>query len=194
MISRRVVVAFVVLLALSVFAWSWWSERDPIVTPQQGVAKGQTIAAIQYAATIDTIYQRDTLRLIVPRTAYRTLRDTIRLTDSVAVRGALAVADTVITLDSVALASAARVIVAERLVTARVRDELTLAQQLARPPRVTTFAAALYDPMARVPLASVGAGIRLGGRLSLVVRGDQRFTPGDSPRGYVGLSLALTGR
>lgn len=102
-------------------------------------------------------------------------------------------ADNAIAADSVHQAAATKLQAESDSLIEALRDERDLWQKakIFKPPRVTSSVAALYDPMAAVPLASAETSLRLTARLSMMARADQRFAPGERPRGYVGLRLTF---
>lgn len=154
-------------------------------------ARQQTIYAEHYVYHTDTLFARDTVAHRVAVTSYRTLRDTLRLTDTVMVKQAFARADTAIVRGDSALASAVRRIHAGDSLTARVRDELAIALRPRAQPRWSVAVSALYDPLVSVPAASAEASYRVVRSLSLTAMGLQRFTPGERPRMLMGVRIAL---
>lgn len=52
-------------------------------------------------------------------------------------------------------------------------------------PRLSLAVEALYDPIAHVPAAALVALVRVTDRVSFGGRAEQRFAPGEPPRGYV---------
>ena len=58
-------------------------------------------------------------------------------------------------------------------------------------PRVTSALDVLYDPIGRMPAASLTALVRVAGRVSVIGRLDQRFAPGTAPVAYVGVHILL---
>jgi hypothetical protein len=67
--------------------------------------------------------------------------------------------------------------------------ELHDAWKKARPPRVTAEASVLYEPIAQIPVARLGAGVRLFSDVRLMAEGEQRFVPGEAPRVRVGVRI-----
>lgn len=178
-----VAIGAVVWLALT--ALDTWRERRG--TPEQRQARQATVSAEHYVYRTDTVFRRDTVRYRAAAAAYRTLRDTLRLTDTVQVGVALARADTALWRTDTALAAAAVTIAARDSLSARLRGELAIARRPA--PRLTGRAVALYDPVAATPAASLEGTARVLGRLSLIARADQRLAVGERPRMYVGVSV-----
>lgn len=120
----------------------------------------------------------------------RTLRDTLRITDTLEEKRFIARVDTALVKDSIALAAADTVIAAERAVIGALRTELMLARP--RPaPRFGVILTGLYDPIARAPLASASAAFRVIGNVSLVAVAFQRVEIGASPRVFFGVSVRL---
>jgi hypothetical protein len=189
--TQRIVYATLLLIGI-VSGVSWYLEHRPQpLTAAQAVAHEVTRADSVVAAKADTVVVHDTVRVTVAKVAYRSLRDTLRLTDTLAVLRTLASADTVIVRDSVAFADASRSIEAHKAVESSLRTELALALVPHPAPRLALVASALYDPLAAIPAASADVSLRIIGSLSLMVRGEQRFTPGEKPRLYAGLSVRL---
>lgn len=136
------------------------------------------------------------------RTAYRSVRDTIvlaplTLADTVkdikALPSLVRTADAALAADSMHQAEATKLQAESDSLIEALRDERDLWQKakIFKPPRVTSAVAALYDPMAAIPMASAETSLRLTARLSVMARADQRFAPGERPRGYLGLRLTF---
>ena len=193
MMTPRLLVGLGALLVLIV-GGSVLYERHRSASPaEQAAAHEQTIRAEEQAAAAETVTAERTAAAGVARVIYRTSRDTVlrHLTDTVLVRETISRADTVIARDSAAIVAAGRALALQQSVTMRMRDERDLALKPRYPPRLSGSASALYDPMAAVPAASASVNFRVIGALSLTARADQRFTPGEKPRAYVGISLAF---
>lgn len=180
--------AMAALLWLALAALDVWRERRG--TPEQQRARQATIYAEHYVYRTDTLFRRDTVRYRAAAGSYRTLRDTVRLTDTVQVKVALSRADTALARADTALAAAAVTLWARDSLAARLRDELAIARRPA--PRLAGRALALYDPITVTPAASLEGTARVLGRVSLVARADQRFAAGERPRMYVGVSITVT--
>ena len=190
MISRRTI-GLIVAALLALLAFSWWREHRPAPTVAQAIAHERTRSDSVVAANADAVLLHDTVRVTVARVAYRTIRDSVRLTDTVWVRSALATADTVIALDSVAIADAGRAIEAHQAVESSLRTELTLALQPRTLPRFGTTISALYDPLGASPLVTAAVGFRVIGNVSLVGVAFQQVQLGAVPRVYFGISVRL---
>jgi hypothetical protein len=180
-------------LALAAVVWASltaldvWQERRG--TPEQQRARQATVYAEHYVYRTDTLFQRDTVRYRAASTSYRTLRDTLRLTDTLQVRVAIERADTALARADTALAAAAVTIGARDSLAARLRDELAIARRPA--PRLAGRALVLYEPLTATPAASLEATVRLYGRLSAVARADQRVALGERLRVGVGIAVAF---
>lgn len=138
----------------------------------------------------------------VKRIAYRTVRDTIILEPKT-------VADTVHDIrmlpalvrsaDDALAASAAQDVevaayrrVSDSLVTAlRTERDRWRDAKVFKPPRLTTTASALYDPISGTPSAALQFSARAIRNVSVVARGEQRFAPGNRPSITFGFSLAF---
>lgn len=175
------------LIVVALVAADRWQARRG--TPEQQRARQATIYAEHYVYRTDTLFRRDTVRYRAAATEYRTLRDTLTLSDTVQVRVALDLADTALARADTALAAAAVTIRARDSLAARLRDELAIARRPA--PRFAGRALALYEPITATPAASIEGTMRLVGRVSLVARADQRFAPGEAPRVGVGVAIAF---
>lgn len=204
MSTRIHVIAYSLLgLAVVALSYSLWSERHGApLTAQQAVAHAATVSGEQEAARIDTVFGKAKVVMVAARVDYAPIRDSLRrlLADSLTanqpvpapiVRAALAKVDTVLRSDSLALFAAEKLVAAKDTVISRKDAELKLAQDRLIPPRLSGAASALYDPLSAAPAASVQGGFRVIGNVSLIARGDQRFAPGEKPRGYVGVALAF---
>lgn len=150
-------------------------------------AAEQPVAEARRAA--DTVYVRDTVTLTAVETRFRRLRDTLRLSDTVQVFRAFALADTVVRACRGALATAER-----RLSLCDSTARLLTVQRDAwrriatRPgPRVETSVAALYDWTAGAPVAEAGVRLRLAGRLAAVGAVRQALAPREGPHVQAGV-------
>lgn len=173
----------VVWLSLTVL--DVWRERRG--TPEQRQARQATVYAEHYVYRTDSLFRRDTVVLSRALTRYREVTDTVRLTDTVWVKAALAAADTTIRACTAAVSSCSMALAARDSLAARIRDELKIARRPA--PRLAGRAVALYEPLTATPAASIEGTARVLGRLSLIARADQRFAVGERPRMYVGVSV-----
>ena len=189
--TRRVWVIAGGLLLLA-FGLSWWLEHrtQPPSVELAVAAKVDTIR-VQEAAKAETVYVAAVNDAKQARVSVRTLRDTLRITDTLEVKAFVARVDTALVKDSVALARADTTIAAEKAVTAAVREELAIALRPHPAPRLMTTVAGLYDPMAATPAGSVQMALRVIGSLAIIARADQRFVVGERPRSYLGLSLTF---
>lgn len=106
---------------------------------------------------------------------YRTLRDTLDLTDTAAVATALTRADSAIAAGDSAIASASRALVsADSLISAKDR-EIGVLKQIAKVnkvSRVTPWAEVFYDPYSQEFRVRGGIDTRLARRLTAVVAGE----------------------
>ena len=95
-----------ILAALALLAlWAYGCENR-----QAGRLEAEKVALEHRNARLedeagrkDTVYVKDTIRLKIYTQSYKTLRDTLRITDTVQVRATLALADSTINACSVAL-------------------------------------------------------------------------------------------
>lgn len=189
----RHLVACAVALLLIVGA-SWCYERSHGVTPAQlQVAHAHTEAAVAIAAEAETVFVKGEERAAKAETVYVNSRAAALadIHDSAKVVRAIADADATIAAKDTALALADTALVTAKAVTDSVRKELALALRPHYPPRLSGSASGLYDPLAQVPAASLGVNLRVIGRVSLTARADQRFAPGEKPRGYVGVAIGF---
>lgn len=122
-----------------------------------------------------------------------TREDTARLVAQVPalIRAGDALADSVAKLEDAAARArqAGDSAIAATARVAAVQD--TLLDVVRHVPRVTSAVDALYDPINRVPAASLTALVRVAGRVAVIGRLDQRFAPGMAPVAYVGLHIRL---
>lgn len=121
-------------------------------------------------------------------TRYRTLRDTLNLHDTTQVKVFVDRADAVAGSCTDFLSKCEQY----RQHAETVIADLTLdrdawkAKADAPDPRLHVGADALYDVLSSTPTAAADASVRVVRGFSLVVRGEQRFAPGERPRLYVG--------
>lgn len=189
--TTRVIVATMALLA-AVLGVSWYlAHRPQPVSAEQAVAHERTRVDSVAAAQAETTFVHDTVTVTIARTAYRTLRDSLRLTDTVEVLRVLARADTALLVDSVAIVDAGRAIEAQRAVAGSLREELRLALIPKAGPRFSTVLTGLYDPVNHAPLASAAVGVRVIGNWSLVAVAFERLSDPAIPKMYVGFSVRL---
>jgi hypothetical protein len=190
-VTQRIVYATLLLIGI-VSGVSWYMEHRPApLTVDQAVAHEQTAVATLAAAKAETVFVAEKAVAAAARVEYRAVTVERRIHDTVWVASALAKADTVIQLDALALTAADSVIGSQQRVASSLRTELSLALVPHPAPRLALVASALYDPLAAIPAASADVSLRIIGSLSLMVRGEQRFTPGEKPRLYAGLSVRL---
>jgi hypothetical protein len=147
-LSRALVASFLVNCLLAV--WLWSASRKP-----ENVER----ATHEYRQA-RTAY--DTTKQVRERavTRYRTLRDTVNLTDTVAVKEVLARADTVMVRDSVALAAADTALAKADTLIRELRGK--------KPRRIAPFAEVLYSPFTKEYRGRGGFEIRVVERLHLV--------------------------
>lgn len=195
--TRRELYALLLGLVLAVIGDVLYERSRDVTTVEQVVARERTAVASAASVHADSDFAQQAAPIADARARYRALRDTFRIRDTlpavhdtVLVR-ALAAADTVIRLDSVALASGTAAIAAHVVVESALRDELTLALRPRSVPRLGVTMTALYDPVTATPLASVAAGVRVIGSVSLVAVAFQKVRLGETPRVYFGLSVRL---
>jgi hypothetical protein len=153
---RRVALALAVVLLVATAIMV-----PPIFTP--AVPKYDTVLIKQ----TDSIYTRDTLALTRWRIRYDSIRDTLRLTDTVRVKAALETADSaLVTCSTAVVAGEARVAARDKAIDS-LRRQITAG---AIPtPRLSRFAQALYSPVSRDVDVTLGADLRLGKGFSAIV-------------------------
>ena len=209
---RRFLVNFLLPIGLSLLACSalagWSAERDAREQNDGEHAKAIHLADVNIAG-ITRAYLRDEDSLAKlgrlgteTRTKYRTVRDTLLLEFERAHSEVVALlphlpafiqrADGAVTacaeyqqFASVPMATSADALIAAQ----RHKSELLEHAAVWKPPRWTVEGETLYDPIASVPMASGAGTFRLGSGVAVVVRGEQRFAPGERPRAYVGIRV-----
>ena len=183
------IVAAIIVLAFA--ASLLWEHRPPAPSAAMAVAaKVDTITQL-IAAKAETVYVAAAASAQGSRASVRTLRDTLRITDTLEVKAFVARVDTALVKDSVALARADTVIAAEKAVTAAVRTELAIALRPHPAPRMGVTLTGLYDPTTSTPLASAAVGFRVISKVSLVAVAFQRVELGQSPHVYFGVSVRM---
>lgn len=190
----HVLIESALALVIVLFGFSWWSEHRHGVTPAQlQVAHAQTAVALQQAAKAETVYVSAMQAARIERVALAPIRDTllVHLTDTLEVKRFIAKTDTVLAADSLALRAADVALAAKDSALATQGRELAIALRPHIAPRLQISASALYDPIAAIPVASTSGSLRIIGTLSLTARAEQRFAPGEKPRGYLGVTIAL---
>jgi hypothetical protein len=157
--------------------------------PELQVAHRATIAAEHVLAARDTVFRHDTVERAIAVGDYRRARAQLVITDTVQVRSTFLKADVALAKDSATLASATSLIAGHVELEGRLRDELAIARRAPR--RLSESAALLYDPLAQVPAIATQVQLRVAGGWSAIARAEQRFAPGERPRGYLGISRAF---
>ena len=179
------------IIALAFGASLLWEHRPAAPSAEMAVAaKVDTITQI-LAAKAETVYVEARASAAASRASVRTLRDTLRITDTLEVKAFVARVDTALVKDSVALAKADTAISAEKAVTAAVRTELAIALRPHPAKRLGLVITGLYDPVNHVPLASAALGLRIIGNVSLVGVAFQRVEIGQSPKVFFGMSVRM---
>lgn len=148
-LSRALVASFLVNVLLSV--WLWSARREP-----ENVKE----ATREYVAA-RVVYDTAKVEREVAVTRYRTLRDTLRITDTTQVRSALTLADEVIRKDSVALAAADTAL-------ARADSLISVLRRSTKPRLLQPFAEILYSPYSREYAGRLGVEVRTIRNVALI--------------------------
>ena len=142
-----------------------------------------TVATADTVRIADTVFRHETVVAARAVTVYRAKRDTVllHLTDTLAVKGALADCDSAIGSLSGALASAGR------LIQAHVRYEHALATELAiserlRAPRYSLTSRAGMEWGTAVPVTELESSVRITERWSVVGLVSKRWAAGEPTR------------
>lgn len=188
--KRLPLIVAAVLVALLAFAF--WRERanSEQLGKWRDIAKRLQSDSAKAAASVrrtDSVFSRDTVRLRVTETRYKTLRDTIvsRLTDTLRVREFVTLADSTIGACRAAVSSCERrVAVRDSLIRTlgrqRQADAKVFHAKLAlADPRIAPYAEALVDPFdTQTIVGRAGLDLRVMRRFRLIA-GAQYTTTGD---------------
>lgn len=131
--------------------WLWSSRRETADVKE---------AAREYVQA-RTVYDTAKAERLPAVIKYRTLRDSLTLTDTVEVVRVLAAADTVIARDSVALAAADTAL-------ARADDLIAALRKANRPKRIQPYVEVTHNPYSKEYAGRLGVEVRTIKNLSLI--------------------------
>lgn len=157
------VIGLALAIALGIWGYSWYRNRGDKSAFQQkaDAAHDSTLAAEILVARTDTLW-------LPAQTRYLTVRERTKANPQAH--------EVAVACDS-ALAAQDRRIAARDTLTGALRRELTVWQNKPGPPRLQAFAEGMYDFANAVPVARVGATLRLVGPIALSAAGEYAAPP-----------------
>lgn len=171
------------LAATAFVGFVLWRDRkhaadDAVLRAELQTLKTALAEALAGARKTDTLFRSDTVTLTKTRVAYKVLRDSLRITDTVLVAAALDAADSTIAACTRALQTC-EVRVAQRdsiisLLQAQAKTTAKLAKVPAR--RFLPFAEGTYDPINRAAVPRAGVEIRLWWGVTAIAAAEYELT------------------